>query len=51
MSGPFSPGAAPSLKPTKAPHKKGFWTFNKKGEPATPSTMPKAPPAAPPPKT
>jgi outer membrane protein assembly factor BamD len=44
-------GAAPSLKPTKAPHKKGFWPFNKKGEPSTPSTMPKAPAAAPPPKT
>ena len=44
-------GAAPSLKPTKAPHKKGFWPFGRGGEPKGSDTMPKPSPAQGPPKT
>jgi outer membrane protein assembly factor BamD len=43
-------GVTPIVKPTKAPHRRGFWPFGKKGEPKGDDKLPKTPPAAAPPK-
>ncbi|MDB5452201.1 MAG: outer membrane protein assembly factor BamD [Caulobacteraceae bacterium] len=44
-------GAQPSLKPTKSPHRRGFWPFGHKGEAPAGDTMPKPSPVQGPPKT
>jgi outer membrane protein assembly factor BamD len=43
-------GVQPTVKPTKAPHRRGFWPFGKRGEDKGGDKMPKTPPAAAPPK-